>query len=53
MSHFQKKSVVQFNSPVKQVLYKKENKMNMPDNFYFRKPVPNCMITGSTVSEIR
>jgi len=30
-----------------------KTKMNMADNFYFRQPVPNCMITGSTVSEPR
>jgi len=52
MSHL-KKSVVQFSSPVKQYYKKQKTKMNMPDNFYFRQPVPNCMITGSTVSELR
>jgi len=52
--HFEKKkSVVQFNSPVKQCCIKQKTKMNMPDNFYFRQPFLNCMIIGSTVSEIR
>lgn len=27
--------------------------MNMLDNFYFRQPVPNCMITGSAVSGLK
>lgn len=52
-SFWKKKSVVQFNSPVKQCYIKQKTKMNMPDNFYFRQPFPNCMITRSTVSEIR
>lgn len=52
MSHFFKNSVVQFNSPVKTGVISNKTNMNVPDNFYFRQQIQNC-ITGSTVSEIR
>jgi hypothetical protein len=48
-----KNSVVQFNSPVKTGVISNKTNMNVPDNFYFRQQIPNCMITGSIVSEIR
>jgi hypothetical protein len=35
------------------MLYKHEAKMNMLDDFHFKLPVPNCMETGSVVSETR